>query len=273
MKQVVDADVAVDVAVEVVRASARAEFVVWSTLLDETDRAIDAINASDVTPMVKQVELSFVAQELGQRICWSEGQVSHLVAKARRLRDKAPTVWAAFAAGLIDAARAREIASTIDRLEREESIARLDRQVIAYAERHTTAQLRRWLKLFVARVESDLFNERAQRGRDDRNVDVQHGDDGMSTLILTHTSLAIAAISKRLRKEATNPVDGDDTRTQAQRQADLLAAWATTTDNGAPAAHTDIAPLAPTIRRAKPDSRIAMRSGASRRALRRSAAG
>ena len=35
----------------------------------------------------------------------------------------------------------------------------------AYAETHTVAELRRWLKIFVARVEADLFNERAERER------------------------------------------------------------------------------------------------------------
>jgi hypothetical protein len=79
--------------------------------------------------------------------------------------------------------KAREISSAVEKLERDESVARLDRQVVAYAESHTTPELRRWLKVFIARVEADLFNERAEDERNNRAVTVVHGDNGMGALI------------------------------------------------------------------------------------------
>ena len=181
-----------------------------------------------------------IAMAIGRNTGMSEGQVSVLVSAARRVRDKTPAVWAAFKDGRIDAHRVRHISGAIDKLQWAESIARLDRQVVGYAETHTVAELRRWLKIFVARVEADLFNERAERAREDRGVDLIHGDDGMSWLMLHNTSLACAAIDKRLTKEA-KALGADDPRTLQQRSADLLTAWATTNETGEAAINADIA--------------------------------
>ena len=128
----------------------------------------------------------------------------------------------------------------LDKLERDESIERLDRQVVAYAERHTVAETRRWLKRFVARVEADLFNERAERALEDRGVHLIHGDDGMSSLLIQHASHVIAAVDKRLTKEAT-AFGADDPRTLQQRRADLFAAWMTTNEAGQAALNADVA--------------------------------
>ena len=188
----------------------------------------------------RQAELAMIAMQIGRNTGMSEGQVSVLVSAARRVRDNTPTAWAAFAAGQIDGHRVRHISSAIDKLQRADSIARLDRQVVAYAVTHTVAELRRWLKLFVARAESDLFNERAERERADRGVDLIHGDDGMSWLTVYHQSHVLAAVDKRLTKEA-KALGADDPRTLQQRRADLLAAWTTTNEAGEAAINADIA--------------------------------
>jgi hypothetical protein len=229
-----------DPAVEVAREFARAEWRMWSTFLDLHEHEVDAINDSDAPPLVRQVELSFIPNELAQRVHWSEGQISHLVAKARRLRDKTPNVWEAFSDGRIDGPKAREIASAVDKLERGASIDRLDRQAVGYAETHTLAEVRRWLKRFIARVEADLFNERAERERADRRVDVIHGDDGMSWMSIYGQSHVLAAVDKRLTKEA-KALGADDPRTLQQRRADLFAAWMTTNEAGHAALNADIA--------------------------------
>lgn len=226
-------------------ARAKAEWAEWAWMLDEFEAHEAAIKGSD-NPRVfeRQAELAAISLELGQWTGRSEAQVSYVVAAARRVRDQAPSVWLAFADGRIDASRTREIAGAILRLERPASIKRLDARVVGYAETHTVAELRRWLKLFVARAESDLFNERAERARADRNVEVIHGDDGMSWLTIYSTSPAIAAIDKRLTKEA-KALGADDPRNLQQRRADLAAAWLTTNDAGEVAVHANIAVTIP----------------------------
>lgn len=229
---------------EATRMRARAEWTEWSTMLTVAEAEEAAIRASESSGPLRQAELSFIPTDIARTMHWSEGQVTHRVAQARRVRDKAPLVWEAFGAGGIDAAKAREISSAIERLKRPESIERLDRQVVAYAERHTTAEVRRWLKLFVARVESDLFNERAEDERKQRRIEVIHGDDGMSWISIYHQSHVIAAIDKRLTKEA-KAFGADDPRTMQQRRADLFAAWATTNEAGRAAINADLAVTMP----------------------------
>ena len=229
-----------DPAVEVARGFAQAEWRMWSTFLELVEREQTTIEGSDDHPLLQQAQLSFVPTELGQRVHWSDGQICHLVATARRLRDKTPAVWEAFSEGRIDGPKAREISRAIDKLKRPESIARLDRQAVGYAEKHTLAETRRWLKLFIARVESDLFNERAVHALADRGVDVFHGDDGVSCLVVNHASHVIAAVDKRLTKEA-KALGAEDPRTLQQRRADLFAAWMTTNEAGEAALSADIA--------------------------------
>ena len=227
------------------RSRAQAEAVEWARMLDFHEMREAAIKQVE-NPRVfqQQAELSMIALEIARQTGLSEMQVCHRVAAARRVRDTAPLVWAAFQAGRVDAARVREISGAIEKLKRPESISRLDLRVVGYAESHTVAELRRWLKLFVARMEADLFNERAEDERKQRRVEVVHGDDGMSWLSLYHQSHVIAAIAKRAIKEAKT-FGADDPRTQAQRQADLLAAWATTNDAGQAAVNADIAVTLP----------------------------
>ena len=229
-----------DPLVDVVRARARAEWAEWATMLKVHEDEESAVREGDAEGPRLQAELSFIPSDMAQRVRWSEGQIQHRVAQARRVRDQTPAAWQAFSEGRIDGLKSREIASAIDRLERAESIARLDRQVVAYAERHTVAELRRWLKLFVARVESDLFNERANRAREDRGVDVMHGDDGMSWMTIYGQSHVLAAVDKRLTKQA-HALGADDPRTVQQRRADLFAAWMTTNQAGEAALNADIA--------------------------------
>jgi len=177
--------------------------------------------------MRRQVERSAIALTIGEAMNLSEGQVQYKLAAADRVREQTPTVWEAFADGVIDFAKVRDISSTIEKLHRDESIARLDLLVVAYAAKHTAAELRRWLGSFVRRVEADLALERAEAERRDRHVSIRHGDDGMSDLFARLPSHEAAAIGDRLRTEARTPVDDNDERTVAQREADLLVAWCT----------------------------------------------
>lgn len=178
----------------------------------------------------RQIERSAIPLTIGEAMGLSEGQVHLRLSAAETLRDNAPRAWSAFRRGEIDLGRARDIAHTIDTLQRSESRVRLDQRVVDFAVGRTGAELRVWLRRFVQRVEADLAVERAEAERKERHVSVAHGEDGMGWLNAYLPSHQLAAIGGRLHTEARQPTDTDDDRTAAQREADLLVAWCTDSD-------------------------------------------
>jgi hypothetical protein len=228
----------VDVLTDVTRERARAEAREVAAMLAFRDAEM-ARTASVEPVMRRQVERSAIALSIGEATGFSEGQVQLRLSAATTVREHTPTVWAAFGAGLVDWGRVRDIAHTVDQLHRPESVERLDRLVVAYATGHTGAELRAWLRRFVHRVEADLAAERAEAERRERHVSVTHGDDSMAWLNAYLPSHEAAAIEARLRHEARRPAPDGDTRTVAQREADLLVAWCLDSDatTGAPDTH------------------------------------
>jgi hypothetical protein len=237
-------DSELDVLTDVVRWQARAEAWAVSAMLDYRDHEM-ARTAGIESPMRRQVERSAICLAIGEATGLSEGQVQGRLSTASTVREKAPSVWDAFGDGLIDFGRVREIASTIDQLKREESVARLDRLVVAYAVEHTSAELRAWLRRFVQRVEADLPVERAEDERRNRHVSIRHGADSMGTLYAYLPSREPAAIEAQLRREARRNVTDDDDRTVAQREADPLVAWCADSDAADPAIDANIAVTIP----------------------------
>ena len=181
-------------------------------------------------PMRRLVERSAIAMTIGEAMGLSESQAYARLSIAETLRDRAPRSWDAFRRGEIDLTRVRDIAHTIERLKRPESIERLDARVIDYATDHTAAELRVWLRRFVQRVESDLAVERAETELANRHVSIKHVEDGMAWTSVYGPSHQAAAIAHRLRREARKPLGDDDTRTIAQREADLVLSWCTNSE-------------------------------------------
>ncbi len=214
-----------------VRVRARAEAAEWVAVLAFRDAEVTRIDVMDVSGMRKQLDRAAIVVEAGVHLGLSAMQVSVRLVQAGRLRDHTPTIWSAFGDGVIDAARAVEVAKAAGRLERPESCALLDAKVLAYATCHTVAELRAWLRRFVVRVESDLAIERANAEREKRYVDVTPAEDGMAWLNAYLPAHEAAAMATRLRRAAQAArVEGDE-RTQAQLQADLLVAWTLTADD------------------------------------------
>ncbi|MRJ76536.1 DUF222 domain-containing protein [Aeromicrobium sp. SMF47] len=209
---------------DVVRWQARAEAYAIGRMVDFRDAEM-ARTALIESSLRRKIERSAIALTIGEATGMSEAQIHLRLSIADRVREKTPRVWAAFVDGLIDFSRVRDIIAAIERLHRDESIARLESRVIGYAIDHTGAELRQWLRRFVQRVEADLATERADTERDQRHVSVTHGDDSMSWLNAYLPSHQAAAIEARLRKQARKPVEPGDDRTVAQREADLLVAW------------------------------------------------
>ena len=189
----------------------------------------------------RKIEQSAIALTIGEATGMSEAQIQLRLSIADRVRDKTPQAWDAFADGLIDFSRVRDISAAIEKLRRDESVGRLDNRVIGYAIDHTGAELRQWLRRFVQRVEADLATEQAEIERAQRHVSVTHGDDSMSWLNAYLPSHEAAAIEARLHKAARKPAEPDDDRTVAQREADLLVAWCTDSDAATSAVDANIA--------------------------------
>jgi hypothetical protein len=214
---------------DVVRWQARAEFFAIEMMLEYRDAEV--ARTAHVEPTLRRkIERSAIALTIGESMRLSEGQVFSRLSAADTVREKTPTVWDAFGDGLVDFARVRDIASAVDQLKREESVFRLDRTVIGYAIDHTPAELRAWLGRFIRRVEADLAVERAEEARKERHVSVKHTDDSMAWLNAYLPSHEAAAIEARYRAEARKPTDADDDRTVAQREADLLVGWCTSSE-------------------------------------------
>ncbi|QGG42637.1 HNH endonuclease signature motif containing protein [Aeromicrobium yanjiei] len=225
---------------DVVRWQARAEAYAIGRMVDYRDAEM-ARTALIESSLRRKIERSAIALTIGEATGMSEAQIHLRLSIADRVREKTPLVWEAFVDGLIDFSRLRDISATIEKLHREESIARLESRVIGYATSHTGAELRQWLRRFVQRVEADLAIERAETERADRHVTVTHGDDSMSWLNAYLPSHQAAAIEARLRKDTRKPVEPDDDRTVAQREADLLVAWCTSSDAATSAVDANIA--------------------------------
>jgi len=220
------------------REQVRAEYRTIETMLRMEDQGIEAAQY-EVTPFARYLGRSTFAGDIADATDLSENQVFNRVYPARTVRDRAPLVWQAFAAGEVDFARINEIYSTIEKLQEPESVAQLDHEVVAYIPGHTCAELRRWLRRFVVRVETDAALARAEAEREKRHVTIEHGDDGMSRLNAYLPSHMAAAIERRLHK-AARALEKDD-RTIPQREADLLVSWATNSEATEPQVDASIA--------------------------------
>ena len=93
------------------------------------------------------------------------------------MRGRLPLTWEAFAAGRIDERRVRLIASAVDKLAENHLTIELDYWVVEYAATHTTAQLRAWLRRFVARNAPNSRTARIEREK--RSVWLSHQDDAL----------------------------------------------------------------------------------------------
>src|SRR5690242_14352303 len=126
----------------------------------------------------RRLEASFAADELGVALHQPTRTVQCRLAEARRVRGRLPQTWLAFARGEIDAYRISLIASAVDKVRRDNhAIIELDHWVPGKAATRTAAQLKGWLKRFVARNTTDDRAARTERSK--RSVWVDHQDDGM----------------------------------------------------------------------------------------------
>ncbi|MDQ3156954.1 MAG: 13E12 repeat family protein [Actinomycetota bacterium] len=152
------------------------------------------------------------------------GSLQGALASSRFARSKLPTVWSAWVAGIVGAAHVGVIVDKAHRLQRPESLLRLDDEVVRIATERTVAQLRRWLARFADRTEPDLADRRHREARRERRVYVEVGDDGMSWLSALIPITEAAVIDQKLETLARNSgFSAGDVRTHEQKRADVFS--------------------------------------------------
>lgn len=187
-----------------------------SLMLEFADlRRVEAERHDDLR--VRDMEISFAADELGVVLHQPTRTVQVRLADSRRIRNLMPLTWTAYGEGRIDAFRASLIASATAKLTTQENLIHLDGIIGDFAASHTTAQLKAKLNRFVSRWETSDAAVKEERAK--RSVWVNHQDDGMSFLtayIPTPDALFIDAMLNERAKAVS------DDRTLDQRRADLF---------------------------------------------------
>ena len=100
--------------------------------------------------------------------------------------------------GDIDAARTTQLAIAPKKLQRPDSVVRLEQNGSAYAAGHNAAELRRWIIRFCAAVEPDQTNEASEKARGLRHVQVHHDVDGNEHQPSTCCSMQNHALAQAL---------------------------------------------------------------------------
>ncbi len=188
---------------------------------------VDYLGGVEATGYEFAARVSTVAQALG----WSENVVQNRVAEAQTVRENLPVTWVAFAQGRLDGQRIAEVGREAGKLDHVESFERLDARIAAYAESHTVAELRSWLKRRVAMEEPEHAAERYESIYAERSIRVTHHDDGTGDLYANHLpSIVLADIEARLDRAAKAICAPEDDRNLDQRRADLFLGALTEVD-------------------------------------------
>lgn len=218
------------------RARARAEHAEWTFIVDTHVRRTAEIDRADDAPISKELTKREVTLGLANALHVTETQIWAMVSEAAAVREHAPHVWAAFAAGDIDGVRVTSIAATLERLTTTKAREVLDATAPVYAATHTVAELRAWLRRLRSRLEPQTTAEETADALTQRRVHVNHQEDGTSWVsVLMRTGVAIS-VANRVRRAAKalpaiDPETGErDTRTLQQKEADLFAHWLTTSE-------------------------------------------
>lgn len=181
MKSVVDpGQVILDEITALEVEPARVEARIAARMLDFHDLRRRQAEAN-TDPRRRDLEESFAADELGFALHQPTRTAQCRLAEARRVRGMLPLTWLAFGAGTVDAYRVSLIASAVEKMRGDNhAVIELDHVVSGKAGKQTTAQLKGWLKRFVARHATGDRPARTEHAK--RSVWVNHQDDGMSYL-------------------------------------------------------------------------------------------
>ena len=207
-------------------------------LLDEvleSERAIrtaQARRAAAVAVVDERISaLGYSVQGVSDEVALSLGisprSADHLLADARSLVRR-PLVWDALNEGQIDLPKARLIVELL--ADFSEGIPRCDmeRDAIAYGQRHTTHQLRQYLLRLTC--DGDPGEHLRKKALDDRGVSIFPAAHGMADiaarLSAEHAEIFYQALTKLAqRDDCADPHEQGDDRTLDQRRADALVGF------------------------------------------------
>lgn len=121
-----------------------------------------------------------IPAEIATALRWTPATAQRRADLAQDLSGDLRCVHDALGCGLIDLAKAREIANGTCELEPD--IRRdIAREACDYAARHTTGQLRAWLERRLATIDPDAIRQRRKKACARRRVWIQPESDGMAT--------------------------------------------------------------------------------------------
>ncbi len=192
----------------------------------EAETAADMVEFADLrrveaerhdNPRVRDMEISFAADELGVVLHQPTRTVQVRLADTRRIRNLMPLTWTAYGEGRIDAFRVSLIASATAKLTTQENLIHLDGVIGDFAATHTTAQLKAKLNKFAATWEPNDQAVREERAK--RSFWVNHQDNGMS-FIGAYVPTPDAVFIDATYTERAKAISDD--RTLDQRRADLF---------------------------------------------------
>ena len=218
---------------------ARAEARTTVAMLEFADARRAEYEATERTEW-RDLELASIAHELAIELQMSVRSVQNRLHQARIVRGRAPSAWAAFLSGQIDGYRVRIISEALGNLHHPRSDGVVDESVVGYAVSHTAAELRAWLKRLTARLEPDHHEDRTRDAVDDRRVQIDHRDDGVSELWALLPTAQAAAIDTMLGGAFLSK-PSDDTRTSDQFMADEFSRRLLAGAAGEPTVNTTIA--------------------------------
>ena len=201
---------------------ARLEALIGDRMLSYADHVRHEAQRHD-DPVVRDLEASAAAESLGQVLRQPARTVQVRLSQMRRIRSTLPAVWLAHRSGRIDTFRVQLVAEASLRLCDQDSVLALDRDVVDVAATHTTAQLKAWLRRFIARTEPDRSADRERSEAEKRRVYVEHGPDGWSWLNAFVPSTAAHRIDRLLSRLAEKRADCDPHLSLEQARSDVLA--------------------------------------------------
>ena len=165
-------------------------------------------------------------EELVAALRWGPGTAQIRIDQARHLTEVLPDTWAALEAGRISARYAAEFVRATENLT-PETAAMVEARVLPKAPEVTMADLKRRLRLAVARADTRSFEERHAKAARERRVELWPGDDGMSTLAATLPAAEAQTVFLALDTLARIP----DTPTQPEEPTDPEPTEATPADD------------------------------------------
>lgn len=224
---------------------ARAEFVVWSSILDHADAC--TVESVEVSGEEHRIFRAATILDLAQALRISEYAVQLIERDARLCRRRLPQLWESFAAGEVDARRVETVMRMLQPDSCDDFVTFLQTRAPEYAASHTVAELRTWLRRWEARLDPRRTAARAESARERRHLRFSHVDDAMSWIEAYLPTPASLAIEGRLTRAARalpgiDPDSGEaDHRTLEQKRADLAISWLTTVEGSGSQARAEVA--------------------------------